>query len=274
MNRIFLIVFLVGFLAACQQSEDTEPTPPVTEPMPAATSKAESECHLSLGWDPWEPYHFSGVGGEMQGLDIDLVNELAERAGCRLEFVQGSWAGLLRLIRLGDLDMLLGATHTSEREEFAWFSAPYRHEEFLLYVRASELNQWAADSLRELLGNDFRIGVTQGYIYSAPINELQTDPNYQDSFVEAAVGELNFTHLMDYRIDGFIEDPFVAATIQRRRSWGGEIEPLPLDFGSGEVHILFSRASVDEQQVRQFDRALESMRDDGTYDAIMQRYLQ
>jgi polar amino acid transport system substrate-binding protein len=274
MKNIFLIVLLVIYLTACQQTEDTASAPSGSEPMPVAASAAESDCRLSLGWDPWEPYHFSGVGGEIQGLDIDLVSEVAERAGCELEFVQGSWAGLLRLIRLGELDLLLGATHTPEREEFAWFSTPYRHEEFLLYVRAGEIDQLAADSLNDLLDQDFRVGVTQGYIYSAPINELQTNPGYRDNFIEAAVGELNFTHLLDFRIDGFIEDPFVAATIQRRRSWGGEIKPLSLDFGSGEVHILFSRASVDEQQVRRFDRALQSMRDDGTYDAIMQRYLQ
>lgn len=276
MKRVLVMFALVFLLSACEQADTPEPTPepPVTDEETSEVSATgpEEACSVSVGWDPWEPYHFIGAGGDLQGLDIELVSALAERADCDLEFVQGSWAGLLRLIQDGKLDLLLGATITPEREEFAWFSEPYRQERFSLYVRANEHDRWSGQELAELLEGGFRLGVTQGFIYSDEISQMQSDPDYSDNFVEAAVGELNFTHLMDHRIDGFLEDPFVFAAIDRRRNWGTEMQPLDDDFGSGEVHLLFSRESVDKDLVERFNEALGELRASSEYEQIMSNY--
>ena len=272
-------------LVGCESADPPEPDPPappeprveegVAEQELAETTAVEPDepCKITLGWDPWEPYHFSGIGGRVQGLDIDIVSAIAERVDCDIEFLQGSWAGLLRMIRTGELDLLLGATRTDEREEFAWFSDPYREESFALYVRTAEADQWSDQSLQELLQADFRLGVTQGYIYGSEVTDLQENPEYADKFIEAAVGELNFTHLMDHRIDGFLEDPFVFASIDRRRSWDVDMESLPVDLGTGDVHMMFSRESVDESLVQRFDEALAALRADSEYEEIMARYL-
>lgn len=272
-------VCLILLLSACQQADETPApaTPPseVETETPASQAQADEmdqRCELTMGWDPWEPYHFAGAGGRVQGLDIDIVSELGDRVDCQLEWVQGNWASLLRLLQAGELDMLPGATFTPEREQFAWFSDPYREERFALFVRSEEVDQWSDQALGSLLDGGFRIGVTQGYIYSGPIQALQSDSRYSGQFIEAPIGELNLHALLDYRIDGFLEDPFVVAAIQRRRSGSSEIDSLDLDFGSGEVHLLFSRQSVSQDLVQQFNEALEAMRTDGTYEDIMNRY--
>lgn len=253
-------------LSACQQPAEQG----IADAKEAVTEVAP--CVLTMGWDPWEPYHFTGVEGQVRGLDIDLVAAIAAGAGCRLEFLQGNWASLLRLVQVGELDLLVGATRTPEREEFAWFSDPYREERFMLFVRTGEKNQFAGRELAGLLAEGFRIGVTQGYIYDPEITRLQGDPELSGQFVEAAVGELNFTNMMDFRIDGFIEDPYVATAIERRRGWGDRMEPLDLEFSSGPVHILFSKATVEDSLVESFNRSLEKLRESGQYDAILARY--
>ncbi len=277
----FMTVCLILSLSACQQADETPS--PATTPADAETETSASQaqtdemdqpCELTMGWDPWEPYHFAGAGGRVQGLDIDIVSELGDRVDCQLEWVQGNWASLLRLLQAGELDMLPGATFTPEREQFAWFSEPYREERFALFVRSEEVDQWSDQALGSLLDDGFRIGVTQGYIYSGPIQALQSDSQYSGQFIEAPIGELNLHALLDYRIDGFLEDPFVVAAIQRRRSGSSEIDPLDLNFGSGEVHLLFSRDSVSQDLVQQFNSALKNMRTDGTYEQIMNRYIE
>ncbi len=279
MKHLIGLFALTLILVGCESADPPEPEapaspqPPTEEQQTTATTETEEACEITMGWDPWEPYHFSGLGGRVQGLDIDLITAIAERTDCEIEFLQGSWAGLLRMIRTGELDLLLGATRTDEREEFAWFSDPYREENFSLYVRSAEAEQWSDQSLQDLIEGGFRIGVTQGYIYTSEITDLQSDPAHGDQFIEAAVGELNFTHLLDHRIDGFLEDPFVFTAIDRRRNWGVEMEPLNLAFGSGEVHMMFSRESVDESLVQRFNEALAEMRADSEYDQIRARYL-
>ena len=120
------------------------------------------------------------------------------------------------------------------------FRNPIAKSILRLFVRGEEVDQWSEQALGALLDDGFRIGVTQGYIYSGPIKALQSDSQYSDQFIEAPIGELNLHALLDYHIDGFLEDPFVVAAIQRRRSGSSEIDSLDLDFGSGEVHLLFS----------------------------------
>ncbi len=285
MRGLPFLLALTLLLSACQDAE-----PPATrhetaavmeddsataQPDAPAEAGPESEpCQLSMGWDPWEPYHYKPVGDRVQGLDVDLIEAMAERAGCELDWQQGSWASMLQLVHSGDLDLLAGATRTPEREEFARFSEPYRQESFRIFVRADELDKWSGTALTELLEDGFRLGLTHGYIYGDKVTQVLQDPHWQDQLVEVPVGELNFLNLMDFNIDGFLEDPFVAASIANRRDWGMDFEALPLDLHSGEVHLMFSKASVDAAMVEHFDQALEELRESGEHQRILERYLQ
>jgi len=273
--RLGPIILLAAMLAACRPSDDAAIADSAAEQSRASAPLTDSAptCHLTMGWDPWEPYHFAAAGGRAQGLDIDLVSALGERVDCEFEFIQGSWASLLRLLQAGELDVLSGASITPEREEYARFSDTYREERFALFVRTEEHARWKDQSLAKLLAGEFRVGVTQGYLYPEPIQALQSDPELENRFFEVPIGELNLNALLDYRIDGFLEDPYVVASIQRRRSSSGEIEALDLDFGMNDVHLLFSRESVSADLVDRFDRALDDMIADGSHAELMARYL-
>lgn len=283
MRGLPVLLVLALLLSACQDSEppaaETDATAAAegtaAEHQHTAQVEAGSEpCQLSMGWDPWEPYHYKPVGDRVQGLDVELIGAMAERAGCELEWQQGSWASMLQLVHSGDLDLLAGATRTPEREEFARFSEPYRQESFLIFVRADELDKWSGTPLTELLENGFRLGLTHGYIYGDKVTQVLADSRWQDQLVEVPVGELNFLNLMDFNIDGFLEDPFVAASIENRRDWGMDFEALPLDLHSGEVHLMFSKASVDAATVERFNEALDELRESGEHQRILERYLQ
>lgn len=271
-TAVLFAIALVFGITGCQQ-DDPPPEPEPTETIAAIEPVPAPDCYLTLGWDPWEPYHFMGPGGDVIGLDIDLVGAMAEHADCELSFRQDNWVNLLRMLQHGDLDLLLGATRTEEREAFAYFSAPYRTESFELYVRPDDIDLYQGKPLETLLDEGFRIGVTQGYIYSGNISHLQAEDRFADQFIDAPIGEISFTNLLDHHIDGFLEDPFVCAAIARRRGWQDQIEPLPLDLESGEVHIMFSRETVEESVVARFDEALDMLQTSGQYEAIRERYL-
>ncbi len=275
-------------LVACQPDDgpEIEEAAPTAEPEAevAETDEAvvderreeefvdEEPCTLSMGWDPWEPYHFMGTTGAVEGLDIEIASAMADVVGCDLEFVQGNWASLLRQIQQGELDFLGGATRTSERERFAWFTQPYRNEQFQLFVYADQSDEFSGETLEELLEDGFRLGVTQGFIYSEEVSELQGDPRFEDQFIEAPLGDLHFARLQDQMIDGFLEDPFVAAAIERRRGWENDVETHPIEFPVGDVHFMFSRESVSEDRVEAFDEALGTIRESGRYQEILDQY--
>lgn len=284
MRKLVLITTLALLLGGCQNAESPSQTAshqatgnsdvPAATQASAATPNQNQNCTLSVGWDPWEPYHFAAAGSRVQGLDVDLLEAMAEGADCKLDWVQGSWASMLQLIAHGDLDMLLGATMTPERAAFAYFSQPYREESFRVHVRGGDEEKWTSDSLADLMSKGFRLGLTSGYIYGDEVNAVLDNSSWQEQLVEVPVGDLNFMNLMDFRIDGFMEDPFVAASISHRRNWGVPIATLPLELYSGDVHVMFSQASVDEAIVERFDAALAGLRAEGVYDQILERYRQ
>ncbi len=275
---------MVLALTACQpeeppEDETAEATPVTAEPAEETTDERveeeyvdEDECLLTMGWDPWEPYHSMGSGGAVEGLDIDIVSALADEVGCDLEFIQDNWASHLRAIQRGEMDLLGGATRTPERERFAHFSDPYRSEQFVLFIREGSLDEYPEEGLESLLENGFRLGLTQGFVYSEEVTTLQTDERFENQFVEAPISELHFNRLQDDRIDGFLDDPYAVAAIERRRGLTGETEPHPIEFPSGEVHFMFSRETVSEEQVEAFNQALEIIREDGRYEEILDRY--
>ena len=270
-----LVACLFLMLAACGES---------TDPQKAETTKTEAgkivsqpaataaECNLTMGWDPWEPYQYLTPDGEVRGLEVDLLSAMANEAGCDVTFVQDNWVNLLAGIRDGSIDMLGGATKTESREKFAYFSDNYRCETFLLYIRAGEAEKFTGKSLQELLEGGFRLGVTAEYLYGDEVNALQDNEKFSSNFVHVPITEVNYYNLTQGYIDGFLEDPFVAAYTVRRKGLQGQIEALPLIVHSTDVSIIFSKESVDEEAVQAFNKALEKLKEDGEYDQILAKY--
>jgi polar amino acid transport system substrate-binding protein len=278
--RAWLVVFGASLLllgcgeqpAPSAEQSQTSTTPPA--PPPAEALQGENNvatCQLIMGWDPWEPYHYQDVDGAVHGLDVEIVRAAAEQADCSLQFYRDDWTNLLRMLQTGEIDLLSGATMTEERSEYAHFSPAYRGESVQLYVRAGEAEDFVATELRPLLENGFRLGVTLGYVYGEEVSRLQQE--YDALFRVASVSEAHIGNLLDRRIDGFLEDPYVAAAAQRRRGWEDEVEMHPIRINVGDIHLALSKAGLDDNTRQRIDQAMRSLLDSGQIEAIRGRYL-
>lgn len=281
MRQLILISFLVTMMSACgggdpAKTETAESTPEVAATTGTAAgdaTKSAEACTLTLGWESYEPYQFRDISGEVRGLDVDLVKALANRAGCEVEMKQGDWSDLLQGIRTGELNLIASATRTEEREEYALFSNPYREEAFSVYVRAGEGNKWAAESLAEMVRDKkMRIGLIDGYVYGADIDELLGNPELAPQFISASFSESHAANLLDGKIDGLMEDAYVADAMIRRKNLGDRMERLPFNFHKGDVTIMFSKANVSPELVTKFNEAITAIKADGTYESIVKQY--
>lgn len=271
--RSVCAAFLVLLAAACGR----EASPPRQEAPQQAAAPAEqpdAECRLKMGWDPWPPFHYSGVGGEMAGFDVELVTAMAREAGCELDFERDSWAALLGHVREGSVDLITGATVTEAREEFALFSDPFREEEFGLYIRTGEAGRWSADTLQELMAQGFRLGVTDAYVYGDVVQEVLDDPDFAAQVHDSRFGEANISRLLEREIDGFIDDVFAATTMIRRLGYEGAISQHGMSLGPrGEVRIMYSQVSISPELVERMNDSLANLKASGEYEAIERRYL-
>ncbi|MCW8876849.1 MAG: transporter substrate-binding domain-containing protein [Kangiellaceae bacterium] len=253
-------------------SESPKPPKPVEKKPEPKKVSVINKCQLNMGWDPWEPYQYLAPGDEVKGLEIDLVSAMAKEAGCELKFVQKNWMNLLNGIRNGSIDLLGGASKTEARKKFAHFSDPYRHESFILYIRAGESEKYVGKDLKALLTENFRLGVTQDYIYGDQVSELQDDEVLANNFVSVPTTEVNYYNLIQNQIDGFLEDPFVAAYTVKRKGLQEEIEAHTLEVHSGAVSIMFSKKSVKKETVDAFNKALATLKQTGEYQKILDKY--
>ncbi|WP_395341757.1 substrate-binding periplasmic protein [Ningiella sp. W23] len=281
-----LLIVLSFALISCSQEQRQSEQESSSEPIASETNMATQaipeptvdippplpECSLRMGFDIWSPYQYVDVDDNVRGLDIEIVTSVTDTMGCDVEFVQGTWVSLLNDLRNGDVDVLLGASKTQAREEFAFFSEPYRMETFALYVRRDDESIAGLSDINSFIDSDKKIGVVSDYFYGDQVSALFDGENTADQFVFSIMGELNIARLLDMDIDGFLEDEFVGASMLRQKALSGLIVESGYTIETGDIYVMFSKASVDPTTVERFDEALTDFKNSAQYTDTVNKY--
>jgi polar amino acid transport system substrate-binding protein len=275
---------LILSLAGCKPAPES--VPPATTPasgavQPAADTSAAvvakepvttAACSFRLGFEAWEPYQYVGMEQKAAGLDIELIQAIADEMQCQLEFQQGNWTDLISALKKGELDLLPGASRTAARESFAYFSDPYRNEKFVLFIRSNDTALLQYTSLAELLAAGKKVGIVSDYYYGEAVASFFSDDNLKAAFVESPLSELNLKRLQDEEIDAMFEDSLVGGSMLRRKGLADQIGQHSIDLGQTDVYLMFGKNTVSEAQVAAFNQALQEIRQNGSYQAILAKY--
>lgn len=88
--------------------------------------------------------------GEMIGFDMDIIHEVAERAGFEVNLTTMEFSGIIPAVQTGSQEIAIaGTTITEERAEVVDFSAPYYDSGLQIIVRADNDE---VSSLEDLAG--------------------------------------------------------------------------------------------------------------------------
>ena len=220
--------------------------------------------HLRLAGDSWPPFTDQRLPNS--GLAVELVSTALQRAGHTTEYVEVPWARVLRGLQQGDYDVIVAAWYSAERTEFGQFSDPYLVNRIrFLQHRRSHIRY---DSLADL--RPYSIAVVRGYSYSS---EFDADTSLSKvPVLEFAMGA---RMLAAGRVQVVVEDELVAQHYLNRElsEVRSGLEFLPKPLSENGLHILVRRSHPLHQQiVRDFNRASEVMREDGSYARIYQRH--
>lgn len=109
---------------------------------------------------------------QLTGLDIELITAIASGAGTELHFEKIPWKRQLEYLKNGEVHLAMGASKTRGREEYAYYSAPYRTETIELYVRKGESSLFNFTSLEDIIGKPFQLGISRGYYYGKKFAKL------------------------------------------------------------------------------------------------------
>ncbi len=210
----------------------------------------------------WEPFYDEGI--EQQGFITALTREAFERAGYDTEVDFVPWARAMYDVEQGVRHVLLGAYYTEERAE-TFIASDRLYTTRVGLVALEDLGRDSYDSLRDL--SDYDIGYGRGWATSEEfdqadyLNRIPEDDNV-----------LNVRKLYADRIDMIAMnfDRFMAIT---REEGVDPDEAVFLDppLQESGLYLMVSRAIPNgEELVEEFNRALAEMRQDGTYDEILE----
>lgn len=209
----------------------------------------------------YPPFEFSPRGGP-RGFDIDLMNEIARRAGFKVEYENVQFDSILRGL---DADLFGAAisamTITKQREQQLDFSDPYFNADQALLV--------ASDSEIQTVGDltDATVGVQAGSTGQIKAEELLDDGQIGEVKPYTTIAEA-FTALRNEEVEGVVYD--LSAVHKKVQESDGEIrfvEPI----STGEQYgIAFPK---DSPLVDPVNQALAEIKEDGTYEKLYKKWI-
>lgn len=213
---------------------------------------------LTVGTDtPYPPFE-QGKAPNYTGFDIELVEALAEKVDRTAEFQDTSFDTIFRDLAQGKFEMVASATTiTDEREESVDFTDPYYlSEQALLVKEGSDVK-----TVEDLEG--LTVGVQQGTT-GQEFSEEETGASEVRPFPEGpdAVNALNAG-----TVDAVVIDLPVAEDAVSKQGGVEIATSIPTDEQYG-----FVVAEGEEKLLDELNKALEEIKDDGTYAEIYEKW--
>ena len=236
------------FEAAAPGDETTGPTVIVDREITVASNIA------------YPPFEFS-PRGQPRGFDIDLMNEVADRADFEVEYENVHFDSILRGLTADLFDASISAmTITKEREQQIDFSDPYFNADQALMV-SSDSEVQSIDELSEA-----SIGVQAGSTGQLKAEELLDEGQIREIIPYRTIGEA-FAALRGGKVEGVIYDLSAAhREVVDSKEKIRFVEPVP----TGEQYgIAFPE---DSALVEPVNEALAEIKADGTYERLYKKW--
>lgn len=225
-------------------------------------------------WYFWKPYQYE-QSGVLTGLDVELTRAVFAEMGKTVEFAPQRWDAHLAAVERGEKDIASGAIRTAKREAFAYFSAPYRKETTVMYVGGNfpHTIQSYKDIVALMKTGQLRLGVIEGFRFQPPAFDRFLADSAKNAIVAAENDLNNFTNLKNGKIDAFLVDRLVAATLVHENEAFRFSKRLPVILHSADIHVMFSKQTSTEADVAAFNAALARLKSRGEFDRIVERYV-
>ncbi len=231
------------------------------------------------GWYDWNPYQYlkkSDDPNSLTGLDIEFSKLMMEKLKKRYEISPVSWKQHQEDIVSGKRQFATGAFDTPERRKLMYVSKSYRDEEnsyFLLKENERKNSYRNVDGfLKYIKENRKKIGVIDGYKFAdSKVNDYVNDPKNADLIVKSKTDLENMHLTLEGKIDGFLADRVVGATILWQNGYSKKISEKYLGI-KAPIHMLLSRSTVTAEEAMLVDKYIDEIKGSADFSRIINWY--
>ncbi|TGN40370.1 transporter substrate-binding domain-containing protein [Marinobacter confluentis] len=199
--------------------------------------------------------------GEMIGFDMEIIREVADRAGFEIDLNTMDFNGIIPALQTGNVDIAIaGITITAEREEIVDFSDPYYDSGLRILVRKGNED---VTEFSDLEGK--KIGTKIG---STSYDYLTENIEADDGVTPYPGSSDMYMALMSRAIDAVFYDAPNVGYFARTKGEGKVQTVGPLYEGQ-QYGIALKSGS---EWVDDVNDALAAMKEDGTYKTIYEKW--
>jgi ABC-type amino acid transport substrate-binding protein len=250
---LLLLLALVLLAAGCGGGNDNEGK------TTGSSLKTITPGKLKVGSDiPYKPFEF-GDAPNYEGLDVDVVNDVAKKLDLEAEFVKTPFDTIFRNLAQGKYDMVASAsTITPEREKEVDFSDPYFPADQSLMVKKGSDIKTVDDLKGQVIGA--QLGTT-GADYAKKNTDAKTVRTYD--LVDDA-----FNALEAGQVKAVINDCPVSKYAERAHKDLVVVRSIPTNELYG-----FAFPSGSDALRTAFNNALGELKKDGTLKQTQDKWL-
>jgi len=205
---------------------------------------------------PYPPFTYKEKG-KLTGYDIEVMNEVAKRAGYKVEYKAMDFKGLIPALDSKRIDVIANQMGiTPEREEKYSFSDPYAVSGSTIIVNEKTTD---IDSLDDLKGKV--VGSTQGSLYAKTAEEAGAKVKYYKGANQV------LQDLEADRVDAALNDRLFVLTELKKA--GYKVKAVGETFDKNSSGLMMAKKSPYQKD---FNEAIAEMKEDGTLAEIGKKY--
>lgn len=254
-------------VAACGTAEDAgsgaadeEDTGAESEADEASAENGLKDTYVVASDTSFVPFEFK-EDGEYVGFDIDLIHAIADEVGFEIELETTNFDGIIPGLQTGTFDIAIaGISITEERKEKIDYSDPYYESGLRIGV---QIDNDTIHGIEDLEGKTIatRLGSTSAAFIKENIEGAE--PKEYEQLDQAYLAVENGS------VDAVLYDaPNVAYYIQTK---GQDTLKLVGELYQAENYGI-AIAKGQEELVEAINEALATLREDGTYDDIYEKW--
>ncbi len=222
--------------------------------------------NLLYGFDimteDYPPYNYPEENGKIAGLSTEVVREILKEVGHEDNIKIYPWARSYKIIQEKPNKVLYSMTRTPQREDMFKWVGPVAENNWVFFARKDsniKINK-LEDAKKYTIGT-YRDDACELFLKEKGFTNLQSVPD----------DKLNVRKLVKKRIDLWIVGLGQGVFKAKRENFNQNIKKI-YDVKHTELYIAFSK-DTDDKIIKKWQNALDKLKENGTYQKIVDKYL-
>ncbi len=207
---------------------------------------------VRVGWYE-SPFNMTDSHGRKSGYAYEYQRKIAAYTGWKYEYVEGSWAELMEMLKRGEIDLLSDVSYIEERTaDILYATLPMGTEAYYIYV-SPENPAILADDYTTLNGK--RIGIAKGSIQTMLFADWSQMHGIQAQLIELTESEIESIRMLN---EGQF-DAYITLDI-----YGNKETNIPVcKIGSSDFYFAVAKGRND--LLLELDAAMSRIQDENKF---------